>query len=67
MIVRADMPDDVAYALCESIERRKEAIPTDNYEPLDMARLCANDEETPCDVPLHRGAPRFYHERGYLR
>jgi TRAP-type uncharacterized transport system substrate-binding protein len=67
MIVRADMGDDVAYALCEAIERRKETIPTDNYKPLDIAQLCANDEETPYDVPLHPGAERFYRERGYLK
>lgn len=66
MIVRADMPDDVAYALCESIGRCQEVIPTDNYKPLDMAQLCANDEEAPYDVPLHRGARRFYRERGFL-
>jgi TRAP-type uncharacterized transport system substrate-binding protein len=67
MLVRADMPDDIAYALCESIERRKELMPTDNYRPLDMAQLCANDEEAPFDVPLHPGATRFYRERGYLK
>jgi TRAP-type uncharacterized transport system substrate-binding protein len=67
MIVRADMADDVAYALCESIGQRREVIPTDNYKPLDMAQLCANDEEAPYDVPLHRGARRFYRERGYLK
>lgn len=67
MVVRADMPDDVAYALCQAIERRKELMPTDNYKPLDMAQLCANDEEAPYDVPLHPGAERFYRERGYLK
>jgi TRAP-type uncharacterized transport system substrate-binding protein len=67
MIVRTDMPDDVAYALCESIEKRKDALPTDNYKPLDIAQLCANDEESPYDVPLHPGAARFYRERGYLK
>jgi TRAP-type uncharacterized transport system substrate-binding protein len=67
MIVRADMPDDVAYALCETIEKRKDMMPTDNYKPLDIAQLCANDEESPYDVPLHRGAARFYRERGYLK
>jgi TRAP-type uncharacterized transport system substrate-binding protein len=67
MIVRADMRDDVAYALCEAIEKRKDTIPTDNYKPLDIAQLCANDEESPYDVPLHRGAARFYRERGYLK
>jgi TRAP-type uncharacterized transport system substrate-binding protein len=66
MIVRADMPDEVAYALCEAIEKRRESIPTDNFKPLDIAQLCANDGETPYDVPLHPGARRFYRERGHL-
>jgi TRAP-type uncharacterized transport system substrate-binding protein len=67
MIVRADMPDDTAYAICEAIEKRKEVIPTDNYKPLEIAQLFANDEEAPYDVPLHTGAERFYREKGYLR
>jgi TRAP-type uncharacterized transport system substrate-binding protein len=67
MIVRADMRDDVAYALCETIEKRKDLMPTDNYKPLEIAQLCANDEESPYDVPLHPGAARFYRERGYLK
>jgi TRAP-type uncharacterized transport system substrate-binding protein len=67
MIVRADMKDEIAYAICEAIEKRKEVIPTDNYKPLEMAQLCANDEEAPYDVPLHKGAERFYRERGYLK
>lgn len=67
MIVRADMPDALAYALCETIDKRKDTIPTDNYKPLDIAQLCANDEESPYDVPLHPGATRFYRERGYLK
>lgn len=67
MIVRADMRDDTAYAICEAIEKRKEVIPTDNYKALEMAQLCANDEEAPYDVPLHPGAARFYRERGYLK
>jgi TRAP-type uncharacterized transport system substrate-binding protein len=67
MVVRADMPEDVAYALCEAIEVRKAIMPTDNFKPLDMAQLCANDEEAPYDVPLHPGAKRFYREKGYLK
>ena len=67
MIVRADMPDEAAYAICEAIEKRKEVIPTDNYKPLEIAQLFANDEEAPYDVPLHPGAERFYREKGYLK
>jgi TRAP-type uncharacterized transport system substrate-binding protein len=67
MIVHAEMPDDVAFALCEAIEARKLVIPTDNYRPLDLAQLCSVGEETPRGAPLHPGAERFYRERGYLR
>ena len=67
MIVRADMPAKLAYALCEAIEKRRDLIPTDNYKELDIAQLCANDEEAPYDAPLHPGAQKFYRERGYLK
>jgi len=67
MVVHAEMAEDVAYALCEAIAARKDLIPTDNFKPLEVAQLCANDEEAPYDVPLHPGAERFYRERGYLQ
>jgi TRAP-type uncharacterized transport system substrate-binding protein len=67
MIVHADMPNDVAYALCESIASRKNFIPTDNYKPLNLRQLCADDDEAPFDAPLHPGARRFYRERGFIR
>lgn len=67
MIVHQDMPDDLAYALCEALEARKLAIPTDNYKPVNLTQLCTPDEETPRGAPLHLGAERFYRERGYLR
>jgi TRAP-type uncharacterized transport system substrate-binding protein len=67
MIVNASMADDVAYALCEAIEQRKDVFPTDNYKPLNIPELCANGEEAPFDVPLHPGAQRFYRERGFLK
>lgn len=66
MVVRADMPNDVAYALCEALQARRRVIPTDNFKPLRISQLCANDREAPFDVPLHPGAKRFYRERGYL-
>jgi TRAP-type uncharacterized transport system substrate-binding protein len=67
MIVHKSMAADVAYALCQAIEQRKDIFPTDNYKPLDLAQLCANDEEAPFDAPLHAGARRFYRERGFLK
>jgi TRAP-type uncharacterized transport system substrate-binding protein len=67
MVVRADMPNDIAYALCEALEARRKVIPTDNFKPLRISQLCANDTEAPFDVPLHPGARLFYRERGYLK
>ena len=67
MVVHAAIPADVAYALCEGIEKRKDSIPTDNFKPIDITQLCANDEEAPFNVPLHPGAKRFYRERGFLK
>ncbi len=67
MVVHADMPDDVAYALCEAIALRADDIPTDNGKPVDMAQLPGDDSEAPLDVPLHPGAERFYRERGFLK
>src|SRR5947199_198208 len=67
MIVHADMPDEVAYALCQAIEARKDLIPTDNYKPVRVAQLCADDEEAPRGIPFHPGAERFYRQKGYLK
>ncbi len=67
MVVHAGMAKNVAYALCEAIEARKALMPTDNFKPLDMAQLCANDSEAPYDVPLHPGAKQFFLDKGYLK
>jgi len=66
VVVRADMPNRIAYALCEALEARRKMIPTDNFKPLSIFQLCANDIEAPLDVPLHPGARKFYRDRGYL-
>jgi TRAP-type uncharacterized transport system substrate-binding protein len=67
MVVHADLPNEVAYAICEAIEKRRKLIPTDNFKPIRMQQLCANDAEAPFNVPLHPGARRFYRERGFLK
>jgi uncharacterized protein len=67
IVVHADLSNDVAHALCEAIDKRRKALPSDNFKPINMRQLCANDEEAPFNVPLHPGARRFYRERGYLK
>jgi len=66
MVVHRDMPNDVAYAICEAIELKRRALPTDNFKPLSIAQLCADDGEAPRGIPLHPGARRFYRDRGHL-
>jgi hypothetical protein len=34
------------------------------FQTVEMAQLCANDQEAPYDVPLHPGAKCFYLEKG---
>jgi len=67
MVVHADLPNDVAYAICEAIEKRRKLIPTDNFKPVSMRQLCTNDAEAPFNVPLHPGARKFFKERSYLK
>ena len=63
----ADMPAEVAYALCEAIALRRDRIPVDQEGPLEASALCADTEEGPLNVPLHPGAERYYREKGYLQ
>ncbi len=67
MCVHADMPNDIAHAICEAIEKRRKLIPSDNFKTISVKQLCANDGEAPFNIPMHPGARRFYRERGYLK
>jgi len=60
------LPDKVAYAAAETIDERKKTIPVDDDRPLDMRELCNGSEKCPLRVPLHRGAAKYYREKGYL-
>ena len=60
------LPNNVAYAAVETIDQRKKAIPVDDDRPLNMKNLCRTTEKCPLPVPLHRGAAKYYREKGYL-
>jgi hypothetical protein len=70
VIVRADMPEDVAYLLAwcigetrAALEAQYRHIPPERSPvtyPLDPAKMA----RTP--IPLHPGAARYYSEYGYL-
>ena len=62
LYTRAELPDDVAYRICESIAQRASEIPWER-DTFQGAHLLGDDAETtPRDVPLHPGAERWYRE-----
>ena len=60
------LPDRVAYAAIETIDEKQKFIPVDDDQPLNMRELCQGSEKCPLRMPLHRGAAKYYKEKGYL-
>jgi len=60
------LPDDVAYAVIQTIDERQRVIPIDDDQPLDMTNLCRSTDKCPLQIPLHPGAAKYYKEKGYL-
>ena len=60
------LPDRVAYAAIQTIDEKQKFIPVDDDQPLNMRELCQGSEKCPLRVPLHRGAAKYYKEKGYL-
>jgi TRAP-type uncharacterized transport system substrate-binding protein len=60
------LPDAVAYTAIQTIEEKQKIIPVDDDQPLDMGSLCRSTEKCPLQIPLHRGAAKYYQEKGYL-
>jgi TRAP-type uncharacterized transport system substrate-binding protein len=65
LITHKWLPDDIAYSICEAIERRKRLIPVDGGH-MYMRHLCRNTEDGALGIPLHPGAVRYYRSRRYL-
>lgn len=66
IVVREEMPEELAYQLVAVLDRIHEEIPYDSAETPPMSSLCRSTEAGPLDFPLHPGAERYYRERGYL-
>lgn len=60
------LPNNVAYAAIETIDERRNVIPVDDEQPLEMRNLCRSTEKCPLQIPLHPGAMKYYREKGYL-
>lgn len=66
LITHRGLSDDLAYSICQAIDLRQSVIPVDDDDPLDMKKICRSTEAAPLGIPLHRGAKRYYEDKGYL-
>ena len=66
LITHRWLPNELAYAICESIDAKQNIIPVDDDHPVDMRNLCRSLEGAPLGIPLHPGAKQYYKEKGYL-
>lgn len=66
IVVHEKFPDELAYHIASVLDRIREEIPYDASEVPSMKSLCTNTEAGPLDFPLHVGAEKYYHEKGYL-
>lgn len=66
VFVRADLADEVVLRLCKSLELRIRHIPWNGSEPLDIAAVCRDADETPIMAPLHPAAVQYWRDQGYL-
>ncbi|MGH7089580.1 MAG: TAXI family TRAP transporter solute-binding subunit [Stellaceae bacterium] len=68
LFCRDDLPDEVAYLAVQAIAERKELI--DRMFPPPYAALTSKVDlhflATSSPVPLHRGAAKYYRDKGYI-
>lgn len=65
IVIRANMPDELAYHFVAALDQIREEIPYDSDKVPPMSELGNHTEQGPLDIPLHPGAERYYHEKGY--
>jgi TRAP-type uncharacterized transport system substrate-binding protein len=66
LIVREDLPDEVAYSMCAALDAGRSRIAFDYDDPVELSDLCGGTDAAPRDVPLHPGAARYYREHGCI-
>ncbi len=66
LFTRDDVPDEIIYRICQSLDAHRSTIPFDLERPVELGDLCNDSDFAPFDVPLHPGAERYYREKGAL-
>jgi TRAP-type uncharacterized transport system substrate-binding protein len=67
-LCRSDLPQETAYKMATAIDSCHEKIPVDHFDrrPMTMEEFCRGSDGGPLTIPLHRGARKYYQEKGYL-
>jgi TRAP-type uncharacterized transport system substrate-binding protein len=67
LYTREDLPEEIAYRVCQSLDAARARVPFDSPGPVELADLCTDSDAAPLGAPLHPGAERYYREHGALR
>jgi TRAP-type uncharacterized transport system substrate-binding protein len=64
----ADLAPAVAYNMAKAVDLCHAEIPVDHFDkrPMTMEEFCRGGEAGQLNIPLHPGARKYFHERGYL-
>ena len=64
----ADLPPNIAYNMAKSVDLCHEQIPVDHFDkrPMTMDEFCRGGEAGQLNIPLHPGAKKYFHEKGYI-
>ena len=64
----ADLPSEIAYNMAKAVDLCHKQIPVDHFDkrPMTMEEFCGGGDAGQLNIPLHRGAKKYFRERGYL-
>ena len=59
---------DIAYGMARAVDLCHLKIQADYFDqrPMNMGEFCRGGEGGPLTIPLHRGAKKYYLQKGYL-
>ena len=67
LLCRSDLAQDLAYKMATAIDLCHQKIPVDHFDrrPMTMKEFCQGSDGGLLTIPLHRGARKYYQEKGY--
>jgi TRAP-type uncharacterized transport system substrate-binding protein len=68
LLCRVDLAPEFGYKMAAAIDSCHDQIPVDHFDrrPMTMGEFCRGGDGGTLSIPLHRGAKKYYREKGYL-